>query len=140
MDTFSMRLKAIMKEKGVTQKQLAEQLHMTRQAVSLYMTGHSLPTIDKLLTITDYFDVSADYLIGKTDVRTQGADVNMICEYTGLSEKAVETLHDLVSSQSNSSGDELYMAVMIVMVCLLDRIIEKPPRNGNPESGKEKNL
>ena len=61
---FAQRLKAIMKEKGVTQQQLAEQLHMTRQAVSLYLTGQALPAIDKLLTITDYFNVSADYLLG----------------------------------------------------------------------------
>lgn len=92
---FAQRLKAIMKEKGVTQQQLAEQLHMTRQAVSLYLTGQALPAIDKLLTITDYFDVSADYLIGKTDVRTQDTDVKMICDYTGLSEEAVANLHNL---------------------------------------------
>lgn len=74
---FAQRLKAIMKEKGVTQQHLAEQLHMTRQAVSMYLKGQTLPAIDKLLTITDYFDVSADYLIGKTDIRTQDTDVKM---------------------------------------------------------------
>lgn len=125
---FAQRLKAIMKEKGVTQQQLAEQLHMTRQAVSLYLTGQALPAIDKLLTITDYFDVSADYLIGKTDVRTQDTDVKMICDYTGLSEKAVQNLNDFVYYSTDTANTELYKTMLQFMEYLLSEqtITENP--------------
>lgn len=50
-------------EKGINQEQLAEQLHVTRQAVSNWETGKTQPDIQTLTRIAEYFGVSVERLI-----------------------------------------------------------------------------
>lgn len=92
---FAQRLRALMKERSVTQDILAEKAGCSRQAVSQYMDGSSAPNVDKLLSIADFFNVSADYLLGRTNAETTDKDLRFVCEYTGLSENAVSTLCEL---------------------------------------------
>lgn len=91
---FAQRLRALMKECNVTQDILAEKAGCSRQAVSQYMDGSSAPNVDKLLSIADFFNVSADYLLGRTNAETTDKDLRFICEYTGLSENTIMTLHN----------------------------------------------
>jgi len=62
-----MRLKEIRKRKGISQLKLAMDLHMNQNTVSRYETGEREPGISELIKIADYFNVSVDYLIGRTD-------------------------------------------------------------------------
>ena len=62
-----MRLKEIRKKKGISQLKLAMDLHMNQNTVSRYETGEREPGINELIKIADYFNVSVDYLIGRTD-------------------------------------------------------------------------
>ena len=62
-----MRLKDIRKRKGISQLKLAMDLNMNQNTVSRYETGEREPGIDELIRIADYFNVSVDYLIGRTD-------------------------------------------------------------------------
>ncbi len=62
-----MRLKEIRKTKGISQLKLAMDLHMNQNTVSRYETGEREPGINELIKIADYFNVSVDYLIGRTD-------------------------------------------------------------------------
>lgn len=48
------------------------------------------PSADIVYTLADYFGVSSDYLLGLSDVPTTDADLRAVCEYTGLSDEAVE--------------------------------------------------
>ena len=91
---FAQRLRALMKERSVKQSILAEKAGCSRQAVSQYIDGSSVPNVDKLLSIADFFDVSADYLLGRTNAKTTDKDLRIICEYTGLSENTIMTLHN----------------------------------------------
>ena len=54
-------------EKKKTQKQTAEVLEMNLRSYQLYEQGTVEPNIKKLLTLADFFDVSLDYLMGRTD-------------------------------------------------------------------------
>jgi len=90
---FAERLRGLMSENGTTQKELAGVTGITRQAISQYMDGSIQPNIEKLYKIADYFKVSADYLIGLSDVRSFDLEVKVICEKTGLSETVVETIN-----------------------------------------------
>ena len=65
MDRFGNKLKAIMKEKRYTQKDIAEVMGVKRQAVSQYCNGVTVPTVDKLEKLADHFGVSTDYLLGR---------------------------------------------------------------------------
>lgn len=91
---FSKRLREIMEERHTTQKQLAEAIKMRPQTVSLYMNGQSLPDVLTLKKISDFFDVSADWLLDREGaVRTINADLAAAVRYTGLSEDACKCLH-----------------------------------------------
>lgn len=60
-------LKKLRLEKGLSQEKLAQQFHITQQAIFKYETGVSQPDLDRLIEFADYFNTSVDYLIGHTD-------------------------------------------------------------------------
>lgn len=93
---FPQRLQRLMKEHGTTQKQLGTAIGKRPQTVSLYTTGQSSPDVDTIRAIADYYDVSADWLLGRPgSAKTIDPDVQAVCQYTGLSEQAVRTLHEV---------------------------------------------
>ena len=61
------RLKELRKKKGISQLRLATDLNTTQNTISRYETGEREPGIDELIKIADYFNVSVDFLIGRTD-------------------------------------------------------------------------
>lgn len=62
-----MRLKEIRKSKGISQLKMAIDLNTSQNTISRYETGDREPCINDLIKIADYFDVSIDYLVGRTD-------------------------------------------------------------------------
>lgn len=56
-------LKTIRKERNVTQQKLASKLNISRESLSLYENGKRDPSLDMLISLSDYFNVSIDYLI-----------------------------------------------------------------------------
>lgn len=63
-----MRLREIRKQRGVSQLKLAMDLHTNQNTISRYETGEREPGIAELIKLADYFDISVDYLLGRTDV------------------------------------------------------------------------
>lgn len=61
--TFPQKLKRIRKHHDLSQEELAEQLGVTRQTVSRWEAGYSMPDIDRILLISQLFSVSTDYLL-----------------------------------------------------------------------------
>ena len=62
-----MRLKEIRKAKGISQLKLAMELNTSQNTISRYETGEREPGLVELINIADYFDVSLDYLVGRSD-------------------------------------------------------------------------
>ena len=62
-----MRLKQIRKAKGISQLKLAMDLHTNQNTISRYETGEREPGIRELISLADYFNVSVDYLLERTD-------------------------------------------------------------------------
>ena len=67
MKTFHEKIKELRTERGLTQKQVAEHIGLTKNALGNYEAGIREPSLDILRKLCDLFDVSADYLIGRTD-------------------------------------------------------------------------
>ena len=61
--TFPEKLTQLRRDQGWSQETFAQQMNVSRQAVSKWESGHSLPDYDKLIAITDLFSVSLDYLL-----------------------------------------------------------------------------
>ena len=64
------RLYELRKSEHLTQQLLAVRLGIDQSSVSSYETGKYLPTVEVLAKYARYFGVSADYLLGLTDVKT----------------------------------------------------------------------
>lgn len=62
-----MRLKELRKKKGISQLRLATDLNTTQNTISRYETGEREPGISELIKIADYFNVSVDYLVSRTE-------------------------------------------------------------------------
>lgn len=64
---FKERLKQCRIRHGDSQQQIATYLNITRQAYNHYETGNRVPSQETLLALADYFNVSVDYLLCRTD-------------------------------------------------------------------------
>ena len=64
---LSKRLKAIRKNKGLTQAELAKKFDVTQQAIAKWESGISFPDSDTIARLANFFGVSSDYLLGITD-------------------------------------------------------------------------
>lgn len=65
--SFSTRFLELRKAKNLTQKQLATDLGLSEVAIQNYEAERRKPNHDVLIALADYFDVSIDYLVGRTD-------------------------------------------------------------------------
>jgi transcriptional regulator with XRE-family HTH domain len=61
------RLKTLRKAKGVYQKDVAEMLGVLERQYRIYEAGNVDPPTSKTIMLADYFDVSVDYLVGRSD-------------------------------------------------------------------------
>lgn len=61
------RLKEVRKKKNISQLKLAMDLDMNQNSISRYETGEREADYATLIRFADYFNVSVDYLLGRTD-------------------------------------------------------------------------
>ena len=64
---MKLKLKDLRKSKNISQLKLAMDLNMSQNTISRYETGEREPGINELILFADYFDVSIDYIVGRTD-------------------------------------------------------------------------
>ena len=69
MSEFSNRFKQLKEESGLTLKDLSEKLNISSPNLSYYMNGRE-PNYDILIRIADYFHVTIDWLVGRTQTRS----------------------------------------------------------------------
>lgn len=107
MPQFSRNLKQLREEAGLTQTQLADRIGVSRGSISFYENGDRIPDIEVLASIADEFHVSTDWLLGRTEARGTDAETRQVCDFTGLTERAVEWLR--YYSRSGFEADALVM-------------------------------
>jgi len=64
MNLFTERLKSLLAENGKTQNEVCKSIGIQKQKLSKWKTGYNEPSLDDLLMLSKYFDVTVDYLIG----------------------------------------------------------------------------
>ena len=67
MKAFGERLKELRQAKGLTQRQLADVLSVIGNAVHCWESDKQEPSMTTLVKLSEYFEVSLDYLFGKSD-------------------------------------------------------------------------
>ena len=95
------RLKLLRKERGLFQSDIAKVLNVSVAAVGFYENEKRDMSPDTILKIADYFNVSTDYLLGKTDVRNPGQKIDDVLNEAmiGMSKKDYDGLTDTQKKQ-----------------------------------------
>lgn len=70
MILFGNRLRSLREDNDLNSEELASRLHITTRALNYYENNMREPSFPLLIQIADFFNVSADYLLGRTDIPT----------------------------------------------------------------------
>lgn len=89
---FGQNLKFLRKQKGLTQQTMAEMINTSRSCISNYESGSREPDNETLKNLADYFDVSVDFLFGRSEIRK-----------TVKSDKDLRSLEDAIDRAENTS-------------------------------------
>lgn len=69
-DTLSSRIIDLRKQAGMTQAELARRMHLSRSSINSWESAASYPSIDSLISLSQVFHVSTDYLLGVSSSKT----------------------------------------------------------------------
>ena len=75
MTTFKDRLKELRAAKGLSQRALADQIHISSSSIGMYESGQRQPDFETLEKIADFFNVDADFLLGRKDTTMRYVEV-----------------------------------------------------------------
>lgn len=70
IEKFAPRLRTLIDESGITVRSLAKDLNVSVGVLSDWQNGNKTPRGDSIMKLTEYFGVTADYLLGLTDAST----------------------------------------------------------------------
>ena len=98
---FSNRIRFLRQSKQLNQVQFSEKLRVTKQTISNWENGNILPSIEMLEKISDFFEVSTDYLLGRD--RQDQANIYTI-DVTGLTPKEIEHIRYIIDDLRNSKN------------------------------------
>lgn len=77
METFGSRLRALRKkETNLTMKELGKKIGVSESAIGMYERGDREPDMEVIGRIADLFDVTVDYLMGRSDIREYTIEEN----------------------------------------------------------------
>ena len=104
-------LKLLRSAAGISQKALAEAIGVSQQSINKYENHNIEPDIATLSRIADYFHVSIDYLVGRTNCPTLTASSGgegqleeeiLLCRYRALTEKQKKAVQVVLDSYLHS--------------------------------------
>ena len=93
MENFNARIKSLRENGGLSHSQMASIFDKSEGAIRAWETGRAKPDVDTLIKIANYFHVTADYLLGRTDYKNPGNKSTM--DTLGLSEAAINSIRSL---------------------------------------------
>lgn len=117
---FSERLRILIEETGKTQAAVADdisksnsEVKISRQALNSYLQSDASPDIQRFKAISDYFDVSYDYMLGVTNNRRR-ENAN-IAEKTGLSDSSLALLESYMADDSEKKRHRYMKAINSIL-------------------------
>ncbi|NLZ83462.1 MAG: helix-turn-helix transcriptional regulator [Clostridiales bacterium] len=96
------RIKKLRTEKGITQSELSNYLGLTPKMVSFYELEQRFPPQDIIIKLADYFNVSADYLLGRSEVRNSD---QLLKEYSSLNYEDHKELEKYIQILREKAND-----------------------------------
>jgi Helix-turn-helix. len=100
---YGENIKRLRIEAGLTLQELSKKIAISDKSISLIETETRPPTIDQINAYSEFFNIPVDYLTGR--MKAKSPDIQMICEYTGLSEKSVIALREFNDNFKNPENN-----------------------------------
>lgn len=116
--SFGERLYKLRSEKNISQEELAELLDVSRQSISKWENDKAYPEMTRLLFMSDYFDVSLDYLMRGLEDRESEKDDSV----TYKSKTLLAVWNNFVSNLSTKQR-KMMMFLYVVVVCACIAVI-----------------
>ncbi len=121
--TFAEKLYNLRTQHGYSQEALAEKLNVSRQAVSKWELGTTLPETEKMIQISDFFDVSIDYLLKENFIINKGESMDrVIMKFLGSAQDMDEISKELVDIMRDGTIDDQEKLRMDEIIDTLDAI------------------
>ena len=70
MSNFGEKLKALREEKKISQSELANTFNLSQSTIAYYEANKKQPNFKTIIQLADYFNVTIDYLLDRTDIKT----------------------------------------------------------------------
>lgn len=115
------KIQALRKKKGMSQEQLALQLDVSRQAVSKWELNSSIPDTDKIIQLSDLFNVTTDYLLKDAIVEEKESPILPVDRTKGYTKRF-------------GIACILFSTISFFIVWLLEKIYPAPIVYFNPET------
>ena len=110
--TLAERIFALRTQRELSQEELAEQLGVSRQSVSKWETGQSVPDLDKLIKLADLFGVTLDELARDTSEQGEGASAQE-------PERTPFWRRDLLSPWLGDSQHQIFVFIVLILAVAL---------------------
>lgn len=117
MQIIGERLKALREGMKLSQQKIADMTGCPQTSIHRYETGNSTPSVDTLLWYADYFDVSMDYIFGRTD-KPQGKLYNYEPQVLKVQEEKRKEMQEFIEmcfdpkSEASARIKELMLQMM----------------------------
>lgn len=105
---FATRLNEELEIQNKHQKDFCDEIKISEGVLSKYRNGNGIPTCDIAAKIAKGLNVTLDFLVGLTDVKSVDEDFKKVHKITGLSDKSIETLKVLVCESKNDNAPKEY--------------------------------
>lgn len=108
--TLGEKIMRLRQSKGLSQEELGEKMYVSRQAVSKWETGQTMPDVDKIILMSDFFGVTTDYLLKDESESTDYINVEKdnVYENNAPKKSLREKLHFERKSSKTFMGLPLY--------------------------------
>lgn len=92
---INQRIKELIDNSGKTRQEIAKDLNCDTSTITKHYNGDRDITTFFLIKYANLFNVSADYILGLSDVKTTDIKLKSVCEFTGLSEDSIKALRNI---------------------------------------------
>lgn len=122
--TLSEKILELRKAKGLSQEQLAEKIGVSRQSISKWETGESVPEIERLTELSNVFNVTTDYLL-------KPSEVDELSIRTELLEKQQQDLIEKADVKSRIRFRILSCVAIYLVALAAILVFDTPVMNGS---------
>lgn len=124
--SFAEKIYLIRSSSKLSQEDMAGKFDVSRQTISKWESGLSYPEIDKLIAISEMFDVSIDYLLKdnfKEELRNDTLE-KIVLKFLGSSQDMSKVSEKLIEMMKDGVIDDEERIQLEKIVCILDEVVE----------------